>query len=422
METSSRVAKLRADRVTGQDVAGTGVAPKYRWIILFAAWMGFMLSYIDRVAWSSVAAPVGQSLGLSVSLLGAFVTAFYIGYVVANIGGGLLTDTIGARRTLTLALVPLGIATFCFGYTTSLATGIALQVIMGLTAGADYAAGMKIIASWFQRERGLAMGIYGTATSLAVVISNASVPTISKLYGWPTAFHILGVVTLIWGFVCLIVLRDSPFKKQYTSITRQEVRDLLRNRNLILIALVGFAGFWATVGFGAWGNALMTKQYGIPPVEAGAILATFGVGAVVSKPLLGWIRDLIGPRSAKILPMICLVCFSGLLVVFGRCTSTSEFYIVAPLLGAAAFGYTPLLYVLLTEASGTKAAGAASGLTNAMWQFGAGLAPLAVGAVYAQSHSFGLAINTLAVGPLCGAFLILFIRPKDNAENATQTS
>jgi sugar phosphate permease len=418
METSSRAAKVQPDQAIRQH-AGVEVAPKYRWVILFAAWMGFMLSYIDRVAWSSVAAPVGQSLGLSVGLLGAFVTAFYIGYVVANIGGGLLTDTIGARRTLALALVPLGIATFCFGYTRSLGTGITLQVIMGLTAGADYAAGMKIIASWFQRERGLAMGIYGTATSLAVVISNATVPSISKFYGWQTAFHILGIVTLIWGFACLIILRDSPFKKQHTSITRQEVRDLLKNRNLILIALVGFAGFWATVGFGAWGNALMTKQYGIAPVEAGAILATFGVGAVISKPLLGWIRDQLGPRWAKILPMICLLCFSGLLVVFGRCTTISEFYVVAPALGAAAFGYTPLLYVLLTEASGTKAAGAASGFTNAMWQFGAGLAPMAIGAVYAYSHSFSLAINTLAIGPLIGAFLIVFIRQKDNAEIAT---
>jgi sugar phosphate permease len=417
MESSSHVAGLRPDQFAAQTMPDVETASPYRWVILLAVWMAFLLSYVDRVAWSSVAAPVGQSLGLSVSMLGAFVTAFYIGYVVANVVGGLLTDTIGPRRTLAFALVPLGISTFFFGYAHSLATGIALQVVMGLTAGADYAAGMKIIASWFHRERGLAMGIYGTATSLAVVISNASVPSISKAYGWQSAFHLLGGVTLVWGIVCILILRDTPFKKAHTSITRAEIYALLKNRNLILIALAGFAGFWATVGFGAWGNALMTKQYGIPPVTAGAILAAFGTGAVVSKPLLGWIRDLMGPRSAKALPVACLLCFSALLITFGKCSTEVGFYLVAPILGAAAFGYTPLLYVLLTEASGTKAAGAASGLTNAVWQFGSTLAPMAVGAVYGSTHSFGLAIDTLAIGPFVAAILLLFLRPAAMAKH-----
>src|ERR1700728_1505904 len=68
---------LHADSTEVQAAPAGSLAPRYRWTILFCAWMAFMLSYVDRVAWSSVAAPVGQSLGLSVGMLGAFVTAFY---------------------------------------------------------------------------------------------------------------------------------------------------------------------------------------------------------------------------------------------------------------------------------------------------------------------------------------------------------
>jgi sugar phosphate permease len=411
---------LHADSTEVQAAPAGSLAPRYRWTILFCAWMAFMLSYVDRVAWSSVAAPVGQSLGLSVGMLGAFVTAFYIGYVIANVAGGLLTDTIGARRTLTFALLPLGVATYSFGYTNSLATGITLQVIMGLTAGADYAAGIKVIASWFRNERGLAMGIYGTATSLAVVVSNSTVPTLSQTYGWPIAFHILGIVTCGWGIVCFLLLRDTPSQTPSKPITRAEVSALIKNRNLVLISVAGCCGFWATVGFGAWANALMTKEYGISPVKAGAILAVFGVGAVISKPLLGMLRDLLGTRSAKILPIGCLLCFSALLVVFGQCSTETMFYIVAPILGAAAYGYTPLLYVLITEAAGTRSSGAASGLSNAMWQLGAGLAPMAVGAVYAATHSFSLSVYTLAIGPALGAVLLALLTPMHTSEPDAQ--
>ena len=387
--------------------------PAYRWVILFTTWFAFLLSYIDRVAWSSVAVPVGKSIGIPISLLGAFVTAFYVGYVIANVAGGLLTDTIGARRTLAYALFPLGLSTFAFSYIQSFVPGLFIQALMGLAAGADYSAGMKMLAVWFGKDRGVAMGFYGTATSLAVVVSNASVPRISAAYGWEAAFRLIGVVTLAWAGVCLFLLRDAPARQRVLpAISRGEILALFRNRNLLIIAVSGFCGFWATVGFSAWGNALMTKRYGIPPIAAGSILSAFGVGAIVAKPLLGWVRDRVGARSQKILPILCLLGFSIMLIVFSRCSTIGEFYAVAPVLGATAFGYTPLLYVLLTEASGTKSAGAASGLTNAVWQAGATLSPMAVGVVFAQNQSFELALETLALGPVLAAILLCFLSYK----------
>ncbi len=53
--------------------------------------------------------------------------------------------------------------------------------------------------------------------------------------------------------------------------------------------------------------------------------------------------------------------------------------------------------------------GAAAGLTNANWQSGSAMSPIVVGQVYATSHSFSMALLTLAIGPLCGAILVLFV-------------
>ncbi|HEY2020836.1 MFS transporter [Paraburkholderia sp.] len=100
--------------------------------------------------------------------------------MVANIVGGILTEFFGGRLMLTLALLPLGVLTFSFGFTQSLAFGIVIQATMGFAAGADYSAGMKIIPAWFTRDRGRAMGLYTTATSLAVVLANAIVPSFSS--------------------------------------------------------------------------------------------------------------------------------------------------------------------------------------------------------------------------------------------------
>lgn len=374
----------------------------YRWVVLAVVWAAFLLSYVDRIAWSSVAAPVGHSLGLSVSMLGAFVTAFYIGYVVANIAGGIMTDVLGGRAMLTLALVPLGVFTFSFGFTKALWAGIVIQFAMGLAAGADYSAGMKIIAAWFRKDRGRAMGLYTTATSLAVVLTNASVPTLSEWYGWPNAFRLLGVITLTCALVAWIVLRDAPRgEPPLARIKAADVLALLKSRSLVLLAIAGGGGLWATVGFGAWGNALMTKQYGISPVTAGSIVACFGVGAVIAKPVLGWLSDVYN-GARKGISILCLTAFTVALSVFGQCSTITQFYLLAPLLGAVAFGYTPVLMAQVSDASGRNSAGAGAGLTNAIWQSGSAVSPLVVGYFYQQTHSFSVALLTLAVGPVVG--------------------
>jgi sugar phosphate permease len=383
-------------------------APAYRWVVLFVVWMAFLLSSVDRVAWGTVAAPVGHTLGISTAMLGVFVTAFYVGYVVANVVGGIITDTIGGKRALVWALIPLGIATFCFSFTRNLTTGIWIQVIMGLAAGADYSAGVKILVSWFGKDRGRALGIFSTATSLAVVIANLTVPPLQKMLSWEFAFRTLGTITFLWAIVCFFLLRDSPLKIPYARITREEIGHLVKNPNLILLSFAGCGALWATVGFSAWGNALMTKQYGIPPVVAGSIAALFGVGAVIAKPLLGWLVD-IRNGSTKLLSILCMLCFTAMLVVFGQCSTVTQFYIAAPFLGAVAFGYTPVLLSQVTRASGAKSAGAAAGLTNAIWQSGSAIAPIAVGHVYATTQSFLFALLTLAAGPMCAGFILFFV-------------
>lgn len=381
----------------------------YRWVALFIVWAAFLLSYVDRVAWSTVAAPVGASLGIKVSMLGAFVTAFYTGYVIANVVGGALTDWLGGRLMLTLALLPLGVFTFGFGYTRILTTGIVLQFLMGFAAGADYSAGMKIIPAWFSRDRGRAMGIYTTATSLAVVLSNAVMPSFSMRHGWSNAFHMLGIITFVWGIVALLLLRNGPANVQPAPrSSTADMLGLLRNRNLVFLAIAGFGGLWATVGFGAWGNALMTRQYGISPVVAGSIIASFGIGAVIAKPTLGWISDLPGV-SRKLMSIVCLFAFTIVLLVFGHCSTVAQFYLVAPVLGAFSFGYLPILMAQLSDSSGKRLAGASAGWTNAVWQTGSAVSPLAIGHVYGSTHSFMLALLTLAVGPLLGVAAMLFV-------------
>jgi sugar phosphate permease len=393
-----------------EHVGAAGGASPYRWVILFIVWIAFLLTFIDRLAWANVAVSVGESLGLTIAALGVFVTAFYVGYVTSNAIGGFFVDRVGGRLMLMLGLVLLGLFTYCFSYMRSVSAGIVLQALMGLAAGVDYAACIKLLTTWFGiRDRGRAVGLFLTATSLGVVTTNLIVPALLKVFGWGGVYHGLGAMTMAWGIITFLVLRDAPSGASGRSIEKPTFAVLFHNRDLLLLAAAGFGALWGTWGVAFWANALLVKGHGFSVERAGLVVALFGIGAVVAKPLVGLISDWLGGiRRVPIL--ICLAGFVVMLLVFGALRTDTAFMLTAPLLGVFAFVPSTLMAVLIAEVAGRQLAGSATGLTNAVWQLGSAIAPLAVGAVYHASNSFYAAFITLAAGPLLGTIAMLPVR------------
>ena len=344
-------------------------------------------------------------MDLPLASLGIFVTAFYVGYVLSNILAGFAGDLLGPRITLTVSLLCLAAATAGFGLVQTMATGLAMQVLMGLSAGADYAAGVKLIATWFGRlERGRAMGLFMTATSLAVLLVNLTVPVLLDATSWRSVYLVLGIATAAVGVAAFAVVRDRPGARVVQQ--RADYRALLGNRQLLLLGLAGFGALWGTWGFAFWAGTLMTRGRGLSSTQAGLVLALFAAGALVAKPAVGWLSDLLNGRRG--LAIGCLLFFAAMLLVFSQLDGFTVFAAAGPLLGVGAFGYSPLMNTMVAEASGARMAASGAGFTNAFWGLGNVVVPSVVGLVFAATGSFALAFVTLAVGPLAGAACLAF--------------
>jgi sugar phosphate permease len=365
-----------SDVLVAQD--GAMRAGGARWAYLLIAWAAFLMSFADRLAWANVNVAVSQSLAMSVGQLGIFVTAFYVGYVVSNIGAGFAGDWLGPR----------------------------LQVLMGLTAGADYVAGVKLIAVWFGKlERGRAMGLFMTATSLAVVLTNLLVPRLLVQVGWSGAYELLGGVTTGLGVVAYLVVRDGPSSAAHV---RPDFAALWHNRDLRWLGLAGFGALWGTWGFAFWAGALMVRGHGLTAVQSGFVVALFGAAAIVAKPLIGWLSDLLGGRR-KALVIGCLLFFAVMMGVFSQLSTLLAFELAGPFLGIGAFAYSPLMNTMVAEASGRNLASSGAGVTNAFWGLGNVIVPSLLGLVFARTGSFELACATLSAGPLFGAVCMMFV-------------
>ncbi|MFF4619053.1 MFS transporter [Nonomuraea jabiensis] len=80
----------------------------------------------------------------------------------------------------------------------------------GPASGCDYSAGVKLVSQWFPpKDRGFAMGVFMTATSLGTVIANAVVPSLIAASGWRMSYHVFGAVSMVVAVLCLLLLRDT---------------------------------------------------------------------------------------------------------------------------------------------------------------------------------------------------------------------
>lgn len=389
----------------------------YRWVVLALAWAAFTMTSVDRATWGPAAGSVGDDLGVAVAGLGLFATTYYIGYVLSNLFGGFLADWLGGRLIVGMSILLSGSFMLAFGESTSHEMGLVFQACIGLCAGAEFGGGIRLISNWFRPEkRGAAMGIFMTATSLGLVIANAVVPSLIQQASWRASYHLFGFISIGLGIICLILLRGGKQQSGPQEKTRPQIKPLLRNRNLILLGLAGFGALWGTYGFVTWSNLLMTKGVGVDPVQAGIVVVIFGTTAIFSKPLIGFISDAI-KMTRRTLTICILLTFSATLVLFSTATDGVQFLWIAPLLGIAAYVYSPIMLAMIPTLAGEKLAGSAAGGVNAFWQLGSTVVPTVIGLVFGATSSFQLAFLALAAGPLLAVIPMLAIRPTNPASS-----
>ena len=83
---------------------------RYKVISLTVA--AVFICYIDRVVISLAIIPMSEGMGWSETQRGFILSSFYIGYILTQIIGGLLSDRMGAKIVLGVGLIVWSIFTF----------------------------------------------------------------------------------------------------------------------------------------------------------------------------------------------------------------------------------------------------------------------------------------------------------------------
>jgi sugar phosphate permease len=393
---------------SGATLANKMVISSYRWVILFFAVLSFVLTFFCRFSWPPLIPVVVPVLHMSMSQAGAFMSAFYLGYLITQIPAGILADRFGVRAVLGFALVLGGAAQWAMGSITTFQIGFWLRIVIGLSAGAVMSCCVRAIVEWFPaKERGTAFGLLLAGPTVGLLLANYLVPALNSAFNWRMAYHIIGIAVILLGVSVYLFIRASDEQKQDQSLFGG-IPAFFTNRDLILLGLAGFCLMWMEIGFASWANTYIKKQLGFSVKEAGLVLICYSIGGVLASPVSGWISDILGNRKKIMIGSYLLAI--PLTVLFGYQKSLTMLIAVGFIYGFISYCANPHLSLMIAEAAGKSRAATATGISNVMFQLSAMIGPFVLGWSIDVTKNFNSVWYLLAAGPLVGVLMLVGLR------------
>ena len=327
-----------------------------QWLVLAAAFLGWMFDGLEQGVFPLVARPALQDLlGVDADqLLGpwiGYITAlFLIGAALGGLTFGWLGDRLGRVRAMILSILAYSLFTGC-GYFAQAPWQLGLcRFLAAVGMGGEWSLGVALVMEyWPEKRRPLLAGAIGAAANLGFAflgLLGAVFQVTRDSWRW---VMLAGAAPAV---LTLFIARYVPESERWKSAVQQsKARPFheifsrgLRKRTLLGIAFASIVliGTWGSVQWlPAWADQLTQGQ--VHNAKALTQMLT-GIGAVIGCFVGSWLGGRLGRRPAYFL--LCLAALSSCAYLF-RVVNTygTEFLVMVVMVGvttAAFFGWLPL--------------------------------------------------------------------------------
>ena len=392
-------------------MALTGDTDGRRWGMLALVSVAVLLGMSAWFTASAVSPVLQERWGLSSTQVGWLTTLVQLGFVAGTAVAAVLNlaDVVPSRWYFALSALLAALANAALVVAPGYAIALVFRFFTGFFLAGVYPPAMKMIATWFQSARGMAIG-----TVVGALTVGKATPYLLKLMGSaPLSVVVLGASAggAVGGLLVAAAYREGPYPFRRAPFSWSLVAKVFRDRPTRL-ATGGYLGHmwelyaaWSTIGifflqfFGAEGGHSLAAD-----LAAFGMIAVGGLGAVMA----GAWADSIGRERTT----IWMMAISGCCALTMGWLMDASAWIVVPV--ALIWGFTIVADSAQFSAVVTEVAPPESVGTALMLQTSVGFALTGVSIQMtiwlAEVAGWQTAYGVLALGPALGIISMARLR------------
>jgi len=321
---------------------------KSRWLQLVIGIICMAMVANLQYGWTLFVNPMHEKFGWTKAAIQVAFTIFVLCETWLVPVEGYLMDRFGPRPVVLVGGVLAGLSWIMNSYASTLGMLYFAAVIGGIGAGAVYGTCIGNALKWFTDKRGLAAGLTAAGFGAGAALTVIPIANMVKAGGYDKAFFTFGLIQGIVVVVLSLFLVRPPVAAIVAAV--KGARNPLTRRNIgpgemlrtpvfwmlyLCMVLVASGGLMAAAEVGP-----IAKDYGVDKIPVTVLWATLplltmalSIDSLVNgltRPLTGWISDLLGRENT----MVLVFAVEGLaiwgLMRFGH--SAAGFLIFAPLI------------------------------------------------------------------------------------------
>jgi MFS family permease len=330
-------------------------------------------------------------------------TLMMLGFGLGGVATGRITDRFGIVVAMALSISFLGIAYALAGLSTTLWQFIAVHFLIGLGTSATFAPLMAEVSHWFERYRGLAVGIVASGNYVGGTIWPPLVNWGTQVTGWRTTHIAIGIFCAVTMSLVLLALRariGGATLRDHENAPPPQV-DLRLSTNTLTILLcvasisccvamampqVHIVAYCGDLGYGVARGAEMLSL-----MMAFGVVSRIGSGFLADR--IGGIRTLLIGSVAQAFALLFYLFFDGL----------TSLYVISAMFGLFQGGIVPSYAIIVRESMPAREAATRVGLVILASVLGMSFGGWVSGVIFDATGSYaaafmnGLAWNALNI-------------------------
>ncbi len=376
------------------------------WPVVLAAGVGVGLGTTGLPIYTTglFIRPLGEAFGWSRSAVAGGMTFLTIAMVLMAPVVGVLVERFGVRLVAMLAM-----AGFSLGYVGLALNGGSLTAyyaawvaVAVLGAGTSPIVWTRAVASWFDRSRGLALGVTLCGTGAVAVFAPGILAGVIAAYGWRAGFFALAAAPVVIGLPLVALLfraREAVAGEAVAVLPGMEAGEAVRSFRFWRM-IVAFFLIAIVVGGMIVNLPAMLADGGVDPARAAAAMGWLGVCLIAGRLTIGGLVDrfparVVAPVFVLLPAVACWMLARGVAAVPA-----------IMLIGLSAGAEVDLLAYLTSRYFGMRHYARIYGFGLSAFSAGVGIGPVAGGWVHDRTGSYALALYGFTVMVVVAAGLI----------------